>query len=334
MVAQRIVQQVGDGAGQQSRGQVQLPAFGALQVGVHRGVQLGRGLLPLGGLSVRAFQGLVGRLAQCGHDVRAAGATGRRSGTAGVFQLGQLQQLFQRGVHVLDARVRLRQGLPGLCAIGRSLAFEHQLGDLCVGLDGGQRRAQFVGRIGGPAAFVFQGRIHARQQLVQIVGQWCQLHRVQPDLNGAGVLRWALCQHLSQLSQGLQAPACDPPAQHYHAHQRQHKGEHQRAGECGHQLIAYIQPVGGGDADAVVLEHVGAPQLAAFFDLAKTAGGRAETGTVVGARQRHDVDLAAHQADFAGHAVAADDGLQGGVLGAQRRVLLLELVCQTGDHLG
>ena len=150
-------------------------------------------------------------------------------------------------------------------------------------------------------------------------------------------MRRAPRQLLAQVAQWPQAARADPPGEQQHAGQRQREGQHQRAHEGLHQLVAHIQPVGGGHAHALVLQHIGAPLLAALGDLAKArAAGRGHVRDVVGARDGQDVHFAAHQAHLAGHAIAANDRQQRIVAGARRcrQLGLLELLHDAHHHPG
>jgi hypothetical protein len=91
--------------------------------------------------------------------------------------------------------------------------------DLGLQLDGGERRAQFVGRVGDEAALVRHGLIETRQQVAQGVHQGGHLIGHAPAVQGVQAQHAALHDFTPDLLEGRERPrdgGTDEEAQHHH----------------------------------------------------------------------------------------------------------------------
>ena len=317
-MAQGVFQQIAQGRDQQGLGDGQRPVLHGLAV-VQPCAQRGRWGLGAHGIHSQ-LPGLVQRLQRIGRRI----AAGQHGGSARfmLLQPRQQQQLLQRVLQVLHALARLGQRIAGHGAgrrgqkAGRHAGRrQRHLRHLHMGLDGGQRRAQLMGRVVAPAALAVYGRAHAVQQLVERAHQRRQLARLQALGHGRIVAGRAARQFAPQGLQRPEALGHGPPHQPHAGQQRQHEGQDDGVGKAVDQTLAHIDAVGRGDAHAVVLQHIGAPGLAPLDD-GREAQRHAlrEHGAALGLGQHlrqgrfgpHGLDLAAHQADLAGHAVARD----------------------------
>ena len=306
LVQQGVVEQIGDRTDQQRRchRQANRRPLRVFCVRLHARVKQGGSARSLG--TRTPLRLLAGLMKRAGNGLSVAV---QAFIAVGILDTRQLQQLLQRGLQLQNARIGLPQGIfRNLWSGGLQAVAKRQLRHLHMGFDGGERRAQLMRRIGRPAPLALHAGVDARQQRVQAVHQRRQLGNVFTRCHGCRVLRRALAQLLAQQLERPQAVRANPPRQPQDARERQHKRPHQRAQDRLHQMLPHILAIGGGHANAVVLQYIGAPQLAALDRLTEPARlVVAQIGAVAGAGNRQHLHLAAHQTDLTGHTIAGNE---------------------------
>ena len=226
-------------------------------------------------------------------------------------------------MHAIGALLGMLQRLLAHRAIGHACHLQ-------VGLDRGQRAAQFMGRIVGQAPLALDGLGNAQEQLVLGFQQGLQLAGHARHLQRLDTVRSPSAQGVAHAVEGFQAFAQADPQQAQAAEQGHQHGCRSRQQNRLVKRLALHVPVGSGDAHITVVVGEGAPQCI-VDGLVTEATALVVHGPIVLVVAGED--LATQRTDLAGHAVRHTELVGGKVrlpaLGSQR---LRQLVDQPGDH--
>ncbi|MNO82877.1 hypothetical protein D3C76_741630 [compost metagenome] len=167
----------------------------------------------------------------------------------------QQQQLFEGAMQTVGALFGPGQGLiPGR-------AFGHAR-HLQVGLDRGQRAAQFMGGVTGQPTFAFDGLADALEQLVLRVEQGLQFAGQRLDLQRLKRVRAAAHQGVAHAIERRQSLADAEPEQ-AQATEQCHAHRHRSGQQDRHvQRFAFDLPVGRGDPQVATGQGETAPRRA------------------------------------------------------------------------
>ncbi|MNZ88725.1 hypothetical protein D3C78_1076230 [compost metagenome] len=201
---------------------------------------------------------------------------------------------------------------------------------LQVGLDRGQRAAQFVGCVSGQATFALNGLADALEQLVlgfqqglQLAGQWLDLQ----GFEGVGAAAHQGIAHAVERRQ----PLADAQPEQTQATEQRHAHRHRSGQQDRHvQRLTLDLPVSGGDAQIAPGQRETAPRRAVDHLIVKPEflglQGLLRIGVTAGK------DFAAQRADLARHATRNVQlfGTEVGALALARHGR--QLLHQAGDH--